>query len=304
VTRPDFPAVLDSTILGTFRSCPRKMELAYLHHWKPRVESVHLVAGAAFAAGLEEARRAYYERGATPGDALALGVGALLQAYGTFECPPDSAKSPERMSAALEYYFDAWPLGADRALPITLGDGRRGIEVSFAEPLDVAHPVTGDPLLYCGRFDQIVEFEGLTLGEDDKTTGSLGASWALQWDLRSQFTSYCWGARQMGIKLDGFLVRGVAILKTKFNHEQALTHRPTWMIDRWYEQTLRDIRRMIYAWEEGYFDYNLDHACTEYSGCMLRNVCLMKEPAQLLAMQFERKHWDPLTRTELPVEGL
>ena len=199
------------------------------------------------------------------------------------------------MCAALEYYFDCYPLGSDRAVPITLPEGKRGIELSFAEPIDIAHPVTGDPLIYCGRLDQVVDYEGLRLGEDDKTTGSLGASWALQWDLRSQFTGYCWGMQQMGLKLDGFLIRGIAILKTKFNHEQAITYRPQWMIDRWYEQLLRDVKRMIQMWESGQFDYNLDHACTEYGGCGLRNVCLTREPSQLLSLQFERKEWQPIT---------
>lgn len=296
--RPPFPAVLDSTIIAAFRSCARKAELEFFHHYKPRDPSVHLHAGAAYASGLERARRAFYENGAPDSSAIPFGIRATMEAYGSFECPPESAKSLERTVGAIEYYFTRYPLASDAAKPIVLPGGKRGIEFGFVEPLDETHPETGDPLLYSGRMDMIVSFEGMTLGLDDKTTSMLGASWPRQWDLRSQFTGYSWGAGRQGVKLDGWLVRGVSILKTKYDTLQAITYRPQWQIDRWYKQLLRDIRRMKACWEEGYFDYNLDHACTEYGGCIFRDVCLMQEPQPLLDMRFQRRAWNPVTREE------
>jgi len=300
--RPPFPAVLDSTTMAAFKSCPQKANLEFIQHWKLRDQSVHLHAGAAYAAGIEKARVAYYIDGASPADALATGLHALLTAYGSFECPPESAKSAERTAGALEYYFSQYRLGEDKAIPMSLPGGKRGIEFSFLEPLDILHPVTGDPILYSGRMDMMCEYEGMHLGEDDKTTSQLGASWPRQWDLRSQFTGYVWGAGRAGIKLDGFLVRGVSILKTKYDTLQAITYRPQWLIDRWYEQLLRDIQRMIQAWESGYWDYNLDHACAEYGGCPFKSVCQMRDPAALLAQQFQRRRWDPVARTETVLE--
>lgn len=296
--RPPFPAVLDSTIMAAFKSCPRKSYLEFIEHWKPATQSVHLHAGAAYARGLEVARSAFYLEGRSAADSIAAGLGALMQAYGDFECPPDSAKSLERTAGALEFYFSHYRLGEDKAIPIQLPGGKHGIEFSFLEPLDIFHPETGDPLLYSGRMDMMCEFEGMRLGEDDKTASQLGASWPRQWDLRSQFTGYVWGAGRAGIKLDGFLVRGVSILKTKYDTMQAITYRPQWMIDRWYEQLLRDVHRMTQAWEWGYWDWNLDHACAEYGGCPFRGVCQMKDPEQLLAAQFEQRRWDPVARTE------
>jgi hypothetical protein len=55
---------------------------------------------------------------------------------------------------------------------------------------------------------------------------------------------------------------------------------------------------MIRDWEAGEFDFNLDHACAEYGGCSFRGVCQMREPAALLAQQFQRRRWDPVARTE------
>jgi hypothetical protein len=296
--RPPFPEVVDSTIIAAARSCGRKAELEFFHHWKTKEPSVHLHAGAAYAAGIEAARVAFYVEGQSAESAVALGIQALLGHYGDFECPDDSAKSASRMAGALEYYFSRWPLGVDDAVPIILPSGKHGIEFSFAEPLDIPHPETGNPILYCGRMDMLVNKGGMILGEDDKTTSQLGASWPRQWDLRSQFTGYTWGARKAGIDIQGFLVRGVSILKTKYDAAEAITYRPQWQLDRWEKQLYRDIQHLVVQWERGEFDYNLDHACSEYGGCPFKNVCLMREPVQMLEQMYQRRQWNPITREE------
>lgn len=295
-----FPHVLDSTMIAAFRSCPRKMQLEFVEHYKSRHPSVHLIAGGAFAKGMEVARRAFFEEGQNATDSVALGIGALITEYGDFECPPDSAKSLERTAGAFEFYFDHYPLGADGSEPFEWTDGKRAIEFSFAEPLPIAHPETGDPLIYCGRSDMIAHFAGGIYIFDEKTTSSLGPSWSNQWDLRSQFTGYCWAAQRNDIEANGVIVRGVSILKTKYDTQQAITSRAEWEIDRWYNQLQKDILRMIECYKIGQWDYNLDHACTEYSGCSFKQVCKSPEPQPWLDLYFQRRVWDPLAREEKP----
>lgn len=298
IARLPFPEVIDSSLIAAARSCGQKVYREYFEHWKGKDPNVHLHAGAAYAKGQEITRRAFYEEGKDAEEALALGLGALLAAYGDFQCPADSAKSAERTAGALEYYYSHYRLGEDSAIPLTLANGKRAIELGGVEVLDSLHPETGQPLQYSWRMDMAVDHNGVKLAVDDKTTSQLGASWPRQWDLRSQFTSYIWGAKRNGIELNGFLVRGVSILKTKYDTMEAITYRPDWQIDRWYEQLLRDVERLKKQWEEGYFDYSLDHACTEYGGCQFRNVCLSRDPTQVLENFFERRKWDPITRTE------
>lgn len=299
--RPMFPHTIDSTILSTFRSCPRKFFWQYVQHWKSKYPSVHLIAGGAFASGIEAARNAFYVQGLCAEDSEAVGLAALLKHYGDFQDDSGSAKSPERMAGALEFYFEQYPLGADGASPITLPGGRRGIEFSFAEPLNVVHPVTGDPILYTGRSDMIAErAEGIYV-YDEKTTSSLGASWGRQWEMRSQFTGYIWAAGKQGIKVNGAIVRGVSILKTKYDTLEVPTYRGQHEVDRWEEQTTRDIKRMIAMWEEGYWDYSLDGACTDYGGCTFVQVCKARDPDEWLPINFEQRVWDPLARTEMSV---
>lgn len=299
---PYFPFAIDSTLLGTYRSCPQKAFRTYVQHWKPQSESVHLVAGGAFADGVEQARRAYYERGLPSDESVAEGLRGLITKYGDFECPPDSAKSLERTCGALEFYFEQYPLGHDGATPVTFPGGRTGIEFSFAVPLPVNHPVTGDPLLYTGRSDMIAEFAGGVYIYDEKTTTSLGPSWARQWEMRSQFTGYCWAARHYGIDAAGVIIRGVSILKTKYDTQQVITYRSPYEVDRWLEQTCRDVERMIGNWKDGYWDYNLDHACAEYGGCALQTVCKSSDPETWLQSYFTQRVWNPLAREEQTIE--
>jgi hypothetical protein len=326
-----FPHTFDSTMLAAFRSCPQKMFRTYVQHWKPKAESVHLVAGGAFAKGIEVARVAYFEGSAPeyevkmiegpfglapktvvkgqvpcePGDrefAEAAGLNALLVAYGDFECPPDSAKSLQRTAGALEFYFANYPLGGDGMSPILMPNGRRGIEFSFAEPLPINHPVTGDPILYTGRADMIAEFAGGVYIVDEKTASQLGASWPRQWEMRGQFTGYQWAARNVGIEAQGSIVRGVSILKTKYDTLQAITYRAPFEINRWLDQSCRDIERAIKAYSDGWWDYAMDGACAEYGGCSMMQICKSPEPESWLPMYFEQRVWDPLARRQLTVE--
>jgi PD-(D/E)XK nuclease superfamily protein len=300
-TRPMFPHALDSTMMAAFRSCPQKMFRTYVEHWKPQAESVHLVAGGAFATGIEVARKEFYEKGSSAEDSVAAGMQACLVRYGDFECPPESAKSLERTVGALEFYFDNYPLGADGMEPITLAGGRRGIEFSFATPLGINHPVTGNPILYTGRTDMIAEYAGGVYIVDEKTTSQLGASWSRQWEMRGQFTGYQWAAGENGIVTNGSIVRGVSILKTKYDTQQAITYRTPWEIDRWYQQTLRDVQRMIQCWEAGWWDFAMDGACAEYGGCSLTRICKSQDPSSWLPIYFEQRVWDPLAREEKTV---
>jgi hypothetical protein len=296
--RPPFPRAINNSLLSAFRACPRKAELEFFHHWKPGTESVHLHAGKAFASGLEASRRAYYEQKLPVPQAVALGTAALLESYGEFECPEHIAKTPSRMAGALLFYFDNYPLETDPCEPYQWAVGKRAIEFSFATPLSIGHPETGEPLIYAGRSDMIVKMAGGLFVEDDKTASSLGASWSNSFDMRAQFTGYCWSAREAGLAVDGVLVRGVSILKSKYETQQVITYRRPWEIDRWLEQTERDIKRLIEMWKLGAYDYNLDASCEAYGGCVFKRVCMSQDPAPWLEGYFTRRRRDSLDLSE------
>lgn len=301
--KPTFPRAVDSSMLATFKSCPQLFKKIFIDQWRAKGEKVDLHAGKAFARGLEVARKSFFVDQLPVEIAEAQGLGALMQAYGGFECPPDNPKSLERVAGAFEYYMDAYPLTMNTGFPILMPGGTRAIEVSFAHPIGIDHPETKEPLIYCGRADMICQYAGDNYIEDDKTTKSLGATWSRQWDLRGQFLGYTWGFRNQGFRVAGVLVRGVSILKTKYETQEAIVAFSDFEIDRWYTELLSWIEDMKICWQTGRWKYNLDHACSEYGGCGFRTVCKAQDEGPWLKQNFEQRIWDPITRIETPVHA-
>jgi len=295
----EFPEVIDSSLLSAYRSCPTKARRTYFQHWKPKGTGVHLHAGAAFAAGLEAARRAFYIEGRPSDDAIALGMAAIFSKYGFFD-GGETNKTLDRVLGGLEAYFTEWPLGMDGTKPHDFGDGLHGIEFSFANPIPISHPITGNPLIFVGRADMICDYSGGVYIEDDKTASQLGASWGNQWRHRSQFAAYCWGAREAKIDVAGVLVRGLAFYKHGYGYAQELAFRPQWQIDRWFRNMLLLVESMKRDFYNGEWAYNLDHACTEFGTCEYIDICSVEESSEptWMPMTFSRRRWDPVTRTE------
>lgn len=300
LSRPDFPRVIDNSMRTTFVSCPQKFNLNYMQNWVPGRTNEHLQAGAAFAHGLEVTRFAYFDHGKTQSEAVELGWRAIVEDYGRYDAEHpnnagyDTHKTCERMAGALLYYFDVWPFESDFLIPVRIGD-RLGVEVSFTLPIDLPHPQTGEPLLYYGRFDMLAQHRqsGEFYMDDEKTASQLGNSWVKQWRLASQFTGYAWAMREMGYPVTSGIIRGISILKTGYNHGQALVQRPKFLIERWYEQLLRDIKKMIECWDTGYFDHNYGPSCSAYGNCSFLDVCAAQNPETWLADSFTQRIYAP-----------
>jgi hypothetical protein len=296
ILHTDFPEIIDNTQRESYVTCPRRFFHGFVQKIGPTPPSVHLHAGGAYAAGMEIMRKAFYDKGFSADDSLALGIEALIQYYGDFETPEGSNKSCARMVGALEHYAQVYPLESDFIKPYLLASGKHAIEFTFAVPLPILHPVTGNPILYSGRFDMLGIRDGVLFVEDDKTTSQLGATWTAQWDLNSQFTGYCWAAQAFNFPVAGAIIRGTSILKNGYGDAQAIVYRPQWILDRWYNQLLLDVTRMIEDWKCNSFGYALGASCSSYSGCEYKRLCLTQDQDSILSIYFQQRHWNPLAK--------
>lgn len=293
-----FPIAMDPTRIRDFRSCPRKFYLAHMRGLTPQYgNSVHLIAGGAFAKGLEMARRAYWGRGVSWDQALRAGLRALWVEYGDFEPPPNSPKGPLDVALAFVDYFREYPPTADPITPVLRRDGTPSVEFTAVAPLPgTRHPETGDPFLATARYDMVGKFRDGVWGVDEKTTTRLGPSWVDQWTLRSQFIQYGWVTRESGQPLEGFVVRGTSLLKAGApGHAQAILYHTPQLTEQWLFSVQRVVDRMIECWEQGYWDPAFDEACSAYSGCPFRPLCAAPEPEPWLA-DYEVRVWDPLNK--------
>ena len=298
LVRPEFPAVIDNTMRGSFKSCPQKMFRGHVEHWAPATPSIHLHAGGAFAHGLEIARKSFYEQGNDESIARRDGLAALMKFYGPIVAPVTKTgdKSLENVIRAFDSYMERYKLGKDAIVPHMV-NGKAMVEFSFSMPTQIMHPVSGDPILYGGRSDMIGVMNGALWVTDEKTASQLGEQWASQFDLDSQFTGYVAAAHSYGYPVAGALIRGIGLLKTKISHSEVMLSRSTWVIERWWQQLHRDIQRMVACWKEGYWDYALDKAsCAAYGGCEFKMLCSSPNPEGFLPIYFRQRIWNPLAK--------
>ncbi len=292
-----FPTVIDNSIRKAFVECPTRMMHRYVENLAPLQPSVDLHFGACFAKGVEEARRAFYERNiANPIPSIECGIKAAMQAYGDFVVPSTSYKTKARLTGALRYYFEQWPLDLYAIAP-----AEGGIERSFAISIPLLHPDTGNQLQYAGCYDMLgTDDNGRLYIVDEKTASRLGNNWHLQWDMDSQMTGYIWATQQLPENKGKEVlaqIRAVSILKSDYGHAEVNISRTPWMLDRWYKQLLKDIQRMIVSYKSGEWDMALGSACTAYNRvCEYAPLCKSPNPERLIEGNYQRIVWNPLER--------
>lgn len=313
-----FPSFVDNTMLVAWRSCKRKHFWSTIHELSPTARSIHLVAGAAIAAGLEAARKRVFLSGnpslVSHSQILEAAYPAFVLEWGDFTAPDGHAKSFVNTFCALDHYLREFPPATDVIQPHIRPDGTPAVEYRFAIPLDIAHPETSEPIFYAGRFDMIGLYQ-LPSGAvpcivDEKSTGSFGIGWSDQWDMRGQFLGYLWALRQQGWRIAHAAVRGIAIQKTQFQIRTALPMYPDFLIERWERQMRRDIKSMVnaYRWytssaepeadAENVYPLDFGNACDSYGGCAYATLCGQRNPEPFFT-NYVRSRWNPLARNPL-----
>lgn len=296
VQPPRFPAYLDNTIREAWDSCQRKAYYQYLCGWSSEFKSVDLHFGGAFASGIEYARKKFFGEGLSGEESALLGALLAHAEYGTFIPAKETNKTRAAACVGVLSYFHQYPMETEPFVPHVVG-GKPCIEFNFTIPIPVRNPETDEPIIYTGRFDELSTNDGVLYLKDEKTTSRLGGTWGNQWELAGQFTGYAWGAREYGYPVVGALIRGVSALKGGFGHLQIISARTPIMIERWYEEMIRDAQDMREAWIRGDWRYSFGAACKSYNGCHFVPVCSALEPERVLPLRYVQSFWDPLTRT-------
>lgn len=300
--RPPFPTHWDSTMVSAFKTCHRMGYHEFLQKIALFGTSPHLHAGGVLARGFEVARISHWgpER-CSPEQSITNAVREMMKMYGDY-IPPDwgnaSNKSLNNCIYALLSYFDNYGWDTDPVQPLIKDDGFPAVEFRFSEVLDINHPVTGEPLVYCGRFDMFGvsrEYGGALYVVDEKTSATLGASWSKQWNLRSQFIGYTWAARRNDFPVLGAIVRGVGMLKTQITHLDAILQIPRWKVDQWHELTCIHLEKVIAAWKAGYWLQQYDDSCNAYGGCDFKALCDTNNPQAYIG-DYQSRVWDPLAQ--------
>jgi hypothetical protein len=314
-----FPLVIDSTILAEFNSCFMSGFRRYIQHLNGE-ESTDLVAGKAFAKGLEVARKSYYDLGWDGYAAIEAGKEACFEEYGDHAPFPGTTKTCDRMVSTVEMYFMEYPFETDVIQPVKLENGKYAIEYSFAHQLPIMHPDLNIPLIFCGRADMLPEYAGKLWVSDEKTTSQITEKWADQWQTRGQFTAYTWGLRKDGINVAGAFIRGIALYKQQTKFVECTTTRSDFEVRTWEQQMLEMVHQMVnrykrfkevqqpdYSAEERhpsrFFPGSWNESCFKYfRPCSFQQSCKTDKSEGLLYMQNEQNIWLPHRHVRMPLE--
>lgn len=306
-SRFSLPSYIDSSTLSTWRSCRRKYFWGTLNSLYPSGKSVHLIAGGAIAAGMEAARKLVFSspepKSVHLDDQLEVAFHAFAKEWGSYEAPENSPKDAINSFSALAAYLEEYPPATDVVQPLIRPDGTPTVEFTFAIPVDVPHPDTGDPFVFVGRFDLLGSFNGLPAVVDEKTTSQLGFTWADQWQLRGQFMGYIWACQQLGYPVSTAIVRGIAILKRDIKFATAVVQMSQHLIDRWHSMLIADLREISFAYtqlkagaeDEHLYPYNFADSCSSYGGCAFMSLCSARN-AEPYFSNFIHHRWDPLAK--------
>jgi hypothetical protein len=298
-----FPEVIDSTIVAEWKACPAKTYFSHFLHLGAKYESIDLIAGGAFALGMEIIRKEYYGNKKSLQDALRIAFPAVITAYGNPDVPANKeAKSLDRVVEALVAYLQKWPPETDHIQPHMV-DGQPSVEFTFSLPLPFNHPQTGNPLVYGGRFDLLGVYRDNLVVVDEKTTSQLGPTWSAKWNLRGQFTGYCWAAREYGRPVVGAIVRGVSFLKNSFGFEESLQMRSQEQMDLWHEDMLATVEDMLDAWATGRYAQNFADSCSAYGNCAFQRLCSVRNFEPWIEGNYGVRKWNPLEKVPIKVEA-
>jgi len=299
-----FPSLIDSTMRNDFASCEQKFNYARIFGLASKGGSVHLIAGGAFAKGCEVIRRKFYQEGLDEMEAILEGVLAAWIEYGSFD-PGDRYvnKSPERVAYALVEYFTEYPLATDKIQPYYQANGEPAIEFEFSFPLETRHPLTGDPLLYGGRFDLVGEYMSSLWVVDEKTATRLGPQWLKSFTLRGQLLGYCFAARSFDLPVNGFIIRGISFLRDYYGHAEVIEVVPDYRLEQWREQVEVDASKMVDAWNRGRYSWSFGEACNAYGGCPFLNLCDKQNWTEWWQQFYDIDYWNPLDRSSSITES-
>jgi len=302
---PPFPDHLDDTMLSAFRQCPTYWYYGYLRNLRPKGDlAIDLIAGGAYARGLEVARTYFFSNADMPrAEVIHRAQVAAIKHWGDNPIMEDHTKNLVHVLLAIEDYFGKWGVATDPLQPLMM-DTEKGsrpcVEFSFALPIGINHPDTGAPILYTGKLDMLAMRNETVWIMDDKTSSNLGPQWLKSWDMRSQFSGYTWAAYESGLTPAGVCVRGCAFTQANINFAEAFTFRPRWMVDQWLEDTRETITRMIECWEKMSFPQAMGSACNAYNRpCRYTLLCSSREPENWVPSNYDIKIWNPLTVEEV-----
>lgn len=233
----------------------------------------------------------------------------VIKAFSDHPPALDEWRTAERCLDTLRFYNKTYPLDAEpfKLVPDT-------VELGFKLPIGVAEldsdvtthagtfHVNKVVLMWTGRLDAIVSYDGQLLIMDHKTTSILGPTFYDDFVIGSQMLGYTWAARKLGFDVKGLLLDVIGARKpTKSGVGNELQRQRYFYsqehIDEWEHDTFTAITDFLEHLCRGYFKKSTKWCFGRYGRCQYWDVCTQiptQREAMLQSDMYKNVTWSPL----------
>lgn len=296
---------IDNSFLEHFITCPRRTEYNDLHKRIWAGDKPALNFGSAVHCALEYRYTHCKNEPPTVLDEQDIFDHALAPHFAQNPQPEDDHRTLQLAQEIIGQYNQRY-----QHEPFSLmvdSEGKVMAEMSFSVPLCTLP--NGVSIIYTGRVDLPVLWDGQIFIGDFKTASTLGQSKTDEMKVSPQFEGYCWAFQELTKKpVAGFFVRGI---RTKAKPGKPTKGWPAWwdecfmshkeylrpgQLDEWRTNTIALVEEFFWHYSRGFMPQK-KKACTLYGKCPYYDICYLPEESrqQMLASDlFTRNEWSPL----------
>lgn len=295
---PGLQLAMDSTSMGTFKECPRKYQLSIIYGWRPRKLSVHLTFGLHYHKALEAYDHAKAAGMAHPQALLAAVKIAMIITWDKETSRPwisdDAYKNRLTLIRSVVWYLDQF--ANDPLKTVILANGKPAVELSFRFELPYTAK-NGQPFLWCGHLDRLVEFQDEFFGLDRKTTkAQISPDFFAKFSPDNQMSGYSYAGRVVwNTPVKGMIIDAAQVLVSGTRFKRGFAPRDEAQLNEWAGDLGFWLAQAQQCAVNGYWPMN-DKSCGNYGGCDFRGIC-GRSPSvreQWLRGMFHKRVWDPL----------
>lgn len=307
----DYIMEIDNSSLERFITCARSAEYYIIRQREARSTNIALKFGGAIHKALETK----YIHG--EGEAVRQKeIEVLLEEFKTIAVPPDDHRTPDRAIEVIRKYHENYPT---EMFSVVEQNGHPLVEVRFAEELGTVevyadlHTFKNGQrstfrvdkifVVWTGRIDLIINWDGQNWVVDHKTTQILGEGYFGDFELSQPAVGYCWAAqRTVGIPIAGLVLNALAVRKTTRTGKATEFIRrrfpyPQWQLDEWHPNTLAIVGRFVADWKDGYFPTETKWCFGKYGRCPYHPICTARPQDReqiLIGADYQDVEWNPL----------
>jgi hypothetical protein len=298
---------LDNSFMETLTTCARQAQYYYIDKKRLADQKSALFFGGAIHSALELRYR--YAGRINPSVLPRAQRNLLKQIFDQSTIGLDDYRNYAYACSLIEGYNKRYP-----SEPFRLMVDPKGwplVEQSFAIELcrlrvpDWVHPSGYVVIIYTGKIDMIVEWDGL-FNWDHKTASIMGAGFFEEQRMSPQHEGYMWAAQKVfHTMLEGYVINGIrtrppaksrdAVIGDDFQRDKV--YLPQERLVEWERNTIVLLDEFLMRYALGYMPMQKKWCVGKYGRCSYYEVCSLpaeSRPLMLNSSMFVENTWSPL----------